>query len=462
MFEFLKKYREAAARSDGCSLPETEMIEYALQFESILSDMESHFRNTPDHCEVACRTLKLLCEFHQGDWAGVILVDLGCSIWKPYWWYNPASTDHTNELVKDFEPFTGWERWVQCIRDNKPLVLTDVESIKESHTDEYNLYKRFLIQSFIAIPIVQNSSGFLVVRNPQKFIDQTSLLKIISCLVGTAIQDNRRMEYQKIMEAPWKLKTPNEIVIRLFGSLEIYTSKGIISEEQIRSPKLCKILVYLLLSKRTVHQPTAIANALWPDEEHDIEKICSNIRGLVYRFRKPFQQISDEALIINTQAGYRLNPKLRILTDFELFEKLSNDALHTPEKMRRIDLMKQAINLYRGAFFASSNTDGWVQTTANGLTLRYIYLMNKILFILAEMGDIDGVHHYAQRCIEFTPENVMAHFWLIHSVQCGPIPGVIPMELEWLKVHLTNDEYQDLLRLLEKAKKSGTLSSVQL
>ena len=101
------------------------------------------------------------------------------------------------------------------------------------------------------------------------------------------------------MVAPKHIQNPNEIVIKLFGSIEIYTSRGVIYEEQIKSPKLC---------------------------ERNSEKICSNLRGLVYRFRRTFQLISDEDLIVSTQAGYRLNPNLKIITDFAQFDKLGKEA----------------------------------------------------------------------------------------------------------------------------------------
>ena len=450
-------------QTDKLSSLDAEMIEYAVRFEHVLSNMESHFRkNSLDYRDVGINMLRMFCDFHQGDWAGILFADLDYAIWKPHWWYNPGCKDRTNELVEGFQSSVGLERWIQCVRDREVLVLKDVETIKDTYPEEYNLYKRLQIHSLLAAPLIQNPTGFLVVRNPQKFIHQTSFLKMVPYVVGGAICEDQRAESQKMMVTPECIKNPNEIVIKLFGNLEIYTAKGAIFEEQIRSPKLCKLLVYLLLSKKTLHQPLAIADALWPNEERDSEKICSNIRGLVYRFRKPFQLISDEDLIISTQAGYRLNPKLKIKTDYDQFDTLEREACHATEKMRRIELMKQAITLYRGEFFASTNSEDWVQSTARSFALRYIHLVNEILSILAEVGDIAGVHYYARKGIEFTPENVKAHFWMIHAVRCGMAPELFEAELKWSKERLTEEEYQDLLELLEKTKKPDMKLSVEL
>ena len=111
----------------------TEQIEYALQFESVLSNMEAHFRNSMDYRGVGINALKMVCEFYNGDWAGVILAELVLSIWRPHWWYKPEDIDRTDELVHEFESCEGLERWIQCIRDNEPLVVSDIEAIKDSY-----------------------------------------------------------------------------------------------------------------------------------------------------------------------------------------------------------------------------------------------------------------------------------------------------------------------------------------
>ena len=153
---------------------------------------------------------------------------------------------------------------------------------------------------------------------------------------------------------------------------------------------------------------------------------------------------------------------MKIKTDYDQFDTLEREACHATEKMRRIELMKQAITLYRGEFFASTNSEVWVQSTARSFALRYIHLVNEILSILAEVGDIAGVHYYARKGIEFTPENVKAHFWMIHAVRCGMAPELFEAELKWSKERLTEEEYQDLLELLEKTKKPDMKLSVEL
>lgn len=90
-----------------------------------------------------------------------------------------------------------------------------------------------------------------------------------------------------------------------------------------------------------------------------------------------------------------------------------------------------------------------------------MHLINEVLSILAEVGDIAGVHHYAHKGIELTTENIKAHFWLIHAVRCGFAPELVKAELEWSKQRLTCEEYQDLLELLERTKKPDMTLNVK-
>lgn len=456
MLEFFKKRKRTevtqANNEQDTFGADREQIEYALLFEKTLSKIETQFKNSVDYDEIGIHALQTVCEFYGGDWAGIILAELDVSIWRPHWWCRPGDIDRTGELVQEFESSIELERWVQCIHNNEPLTVLDTESIKDDYPVEYKLYKRLLIESFIAVPITPKPTGCLVVCNPKKFINQTSFLKVLAYVIGRMILEAQLEESRKMMVAPENIQNPNEIVIKLFGHIEIYTARGVLYEEQIRSPKLCRLLVYLLLSKKTLHQPLSLASVLWSDEECDNEKISSNLRGLVYRFRKQFQLISDQDLIINTQAGYRLNPDLKIMTDYEQFERLEKEACHTSGKVRRMELIKQAVKLYKGEFFASGNSEERLQSVARNYTMRYMHLINEILSILAEVGDVGGVHHYAKKGVEFAPENVKAHFWLIHSARCGAAPELTQAELKWSKERLTNEEYQDLLELLEKTK----------
>lgn len=102
MFDFLKKRNFATAPQPPAF--NTEQIDYALQFESVLSNMETHFRNSMDYRGVRINALKMVCEFYNRDLADVILSEeLDLPIWRSHWWYKPEDigTDELVHPVKD-------------------------------------------------------------------------------------------------------------------------------------------------------------------------------------------------------------------------------------------------------------------------------------------------------------------------------------------------------------------------
>jgi hypothetical protein len=51
-----------------------------------------------------------------------------------------------------------------------------------------------MIDSFIAVPIAPKPTGFLVVRNAKKFVNQTSFLKMVSYVIGSTILEMQLAE----------------------------------------------------------------------------------------------------------------------------------------------------------------------------------------------------------------------------------------------------------------------------
>lgn len=103
--------------------------------------------------------------------------------------------------------------------------------------------------------------------------------------------------------APKMIQTDNEVIINLFGGLEIYTSKGKLTEAEFKSPLCCKVLLLLMMNRNRGVSARELSEQLWPDKEYD--NPTGNIRTLLYRFRSAFRIISDTDLIVTTPNGYR-------------------------------------------------------------------------------------------------------------------------------------------------------------
>lgn len=429
---------------------QAEYIQYAQDVEGTLRQLEQHLHVSDDPKEIAMGALKTACEFYQGNWAGILVVDFDLHVWTPLWWYNPSSEDKTDILLESFESSEYMRRWVEAMYENHSLIVTDVEKIKNTYPEEYGLYKRLDVHSVIGVPFKPRPTGFLVVRNPQRYKNRCSMLQMLAVVGLTAVNEKNFLDSAKMAMSPDEIKNDMDIIINVFGSLEIYTSKGVLREDDLKSPKTCRLLIYMLMNQRTSHPPREIVDAIWPDDDSDQEAICSNLRGLVYRFRQVFSLISDYPLIESTSNGYRLNPAFHIMSDMNNFDKAWEAIQNATGTIQKVELLKQGFAIYKGLMYPPAYGEHWITSTATHYSLRYLGLVNELLTKLGEAEDYAGINHYATRALTILPENVKAHFWLICAIYRSGAVEMAKSEVERAKTYLTEEEHLELVRELKE------------
>ena len=183
---------------------------------------------------------------------------------------------------------------------------------------EYSLYKRLEAKSILAVPFWKGPKGFLTLKNPKRYADNISMLRILNFAVVSLINEYHLLESRKLTIMSPRITSEDDVYISIFGELVITTKEGILTETELKSPKIARLLVYLLLSRKAACSPREIVDALWADE--DVDSAVKNIKGLIYRLQQAFGHISNHRLITSTANGYQLNPKLHITTDYQLFD----------------------------------------------------------------------------------------------------------------------------------------------
>ena len=88
-------------------------------------------------------------------------------------------------MIKEVEGTEQAASWVRAIRNNEPIIVEDIEEIKDSAPAEYEMYKRLKVESAIAVPYRNNGAGLLVVRNPKRFKTNYVALNIMSYIITT-------------------------------------------------------------------------------------------------------------------------------------------------------------------------------------------------------------------------------------------------------------------------------------
>lgn len=152
---------------------------------------------------------------------------------------------------------------------------------------------------------------------------------------------------------------------------------------------------------------------MWPDEPDKMDTLCNYIRGYIHTFRKAFALVSPYPLIETAANGYQINHDFHIMTDLQQFDLLWESAQHAVSVPHKVELLKKAVELYRGHVFENACDEHWIIGTVTHYKTRYIGIVNELLTTLMDAGDYTGVQHYATRAIELTPENIKAYYWLV-------------------------------------------------
>lgn len=438
----LQKPFEQSKKPKVPSQEDTEYIQYSIEFEQTLRELEEHLHESDDPAEIARYTLETACHFYDGDWGGILIVDLDLNLWSPYWWHCKSAEDRTTILMHELETSDFLYRWVKAFRENEPMIVMDADSVHDDYPDEYDLYQRLNIQSVLAVPVRPRPNAIIAIRNPKRHQMQISMLRMLAYVLLAAYNEQNMLDRLHLTFSPESIKSNRDIYISLFGEWSIYTSNGVLKESDFKSPRISRLLTYLLISNKHSVTPLEIQQALWPDDPEDSSK---NTKGLIYRLRQKFSLISDEQLVVSTPSGYQFNPDLNITTDYQRFDSFIGAAMKAASVMNKVELLKNAIDLYNGKILSSAEGEHWLMQFATKYHLSYIGAVNELLKQLDSLHSYDLLNQYATRSLSLAPENPRAYGWLIRSLKAQGLDELAANELRVAKQQLSSNEYAELL-----------------
>ena len=419
-------------------------VKYCIEKDRAVTALETKLHESDDPRLIAEEALKTACRFNGGDWAGILDVDLDLDIWTPLWWYNAASQGKTTSLFGEFQLARSMPNWIEALKSGSSICLTDMSTVQREHPEEYEIYKRLKVDSVIGVPFGPNPVGILAIRNPTRHTQYDSALNVFAYVIHRAMAQQKTIDSSRLALAPEEIKTDKDIIVNFFGSMSICTAKGVLTEREFNAPKCSRVVTYLLLNQKSTFHPLPIVSALWPEEEDKWETSASYVRNYIHKFKKAFDLVSPYPLIVHSGTGYGINPDLNIMTDLNQFDLLLEEAQHTTIIPHKVELMKKAISLYKGTVFENADGEMWIKPIATKYRLQYIGIVNELLATLDEAGEFTGLRQHAARAVELTPENIRAHYWLLHAMNHLGTLELARNHIAHAKEILTSDEYASL------------------
>lgn len=281
--------------------------------------------------------------------------------------------------------------WIESLKTGKSICITDVKEVQRDHPEEYAIYKRLMVDSVIGVPFGPNPVGILAIRNPTRYAKYSSALSVFAYVVHRAMAQQKTIDSSKLALSLDEIKSDKDIIVNFFGSMEICTSTGVLTERAFNSPRSSRVVTYLLLNKKSSFYSSSIVSALWSEEEDKWDTLSSYVRNYIHTFKKAFDLVSPYPLIVSTANGYGINPDLHIMTDLQQFELLCENAQHALTVPRKVEPLKKAVDLYKGDVFENARGELWIDGIAAHYRLRYIGIVNELLTTLDATDDFAGV-----------------------------------------------------------------------
>ena len=338
------------------------------------------------------------------------------------------------------------------MRNNTAVSIPSTADLPDAPPEEAEMYQRLEIKKALAVPIKPRPTGFLVVRNPQRYLTRSSMLQMLAFVLLASLNEQKLMQSMKMSISPDNIKRDTDIIINLFGNLEIYTANGVLRESDLKSPKICRLLAYIVLNRKVTVPAREIAEAVWPEEVMESDNPGKNLRALIFRLRQSFGLISSYSLIETTPNGYGFNPELNITTDLEMFEKYWDMSQRTSIESEKAEILKRAVDLYKGSVLESAADEHWLIPKSSYYNLRYQGMVSELLKTLADGKDYHNLHRYSAQALAIDPGNKTAHYWLIYAMAQRGADELAKTQVQIAQEALTDEEYYELVNALKKAK----------
>lgn len=286
-------------------MQETTPLVECSAFHRGMSVLEASLRNTEDSETIISGLLKGAAEFYGASRASVVEADwdLGIGVITYEWCKDgvPAQRDMLQCL-----PMEKFPRWRKALRANKPVVISDLQRLENVYPDEAAFFREYGVTTLLAAPFSKRiNQGFIAVDDPTRYTDDPVFLFIASYAVVAEL--NEIKQQQSLLAATKASKyNPEDIHINFFGGMEIISSKGTLTGEDIKADQCYLLLAYLILNHKKNFSVDTLAEIICPYDELDSPyKVVNNI---VYRLRRTLSVIGLDKLVIGKNGTFQINP----------------------------------------------------------------------------------------------------------------------------------------------------------
>ena len=252
-------------------------------FQTALRLLEERLRSLEDSEDIINGLLQGAAEFYGAARASVVEADWVLKIGLLTYEWCAEGVEHQKDMLQ-YLAVEGFPRWCDFLSLNRPVVIPDMEAIKDTYPDEYQFFQRYGVQSILAAPFSKRiNQGYIAVDDPTRFQDDPTFLFIISYAVVVELNEIKLSQSSAVAQRASKY-SDRDVYVNCLGDLEIRNAKGTLTEEDISSDLCLNLFALIITNAKCPLKANRLAEELWPEDV--IDNPYRTVSNITYRLRR--------------------------------------------------------------------------------------------------------------------------------------------------------------------------------
>ena len=252
-------------------------------FQTALRLLEERLRSLEDSEDIINGLLQGAAEFYGAARASVVEADWVLKIGLLTYEWCAEGVEHQKDMLQ-YLAVEGFPRWCDFLSLNRPVVIPDMEAIKDTYPDEYQFFQRYGVQSILAAPFSKRiNQGYIAVDDPTRFQDDPTFLFIISYAVVVELNEIKLSQSIAVAQRASKY-SDRDVYVNCLGDLEIRNAKGTLTEEDISSDLCLNLFALIITNAKCPLKANRLAEELWPEDV--IDNPYRTVSNITYRLRR--------------------------------------------------------------------------------------------------------------------------------------------------------------------------------
>ena len=416
-------------------------------FRTALGLLEERLRSLEDSEAIINGLLQGAAEFYGAARASVVEADWDLKIGLLTYEWCAEGVEHQKDMLQ-YLAVESFPRWCEFLSLNRPVVIPDMDAIKDTYPDEYQFFQNYGVKSVLAAPFSKRiNQGYIAVDDPTRFQDDPTFLFIISYAV--VVELNEIKLSQSIAAAQRASKySDRDVYVNRLGDLEIRNAKGTLTEEDISSDLCLNLFALIITNAKCPLKAKRLAEELWPEDV--IDNPYRTVSNIAYRLRRILSIIGLEDLIVGRHGAFVINPKYTVYTDFDRFDETCNRLKAETNPKAQHDLYRSAVALYRGDLFSKISYQHWLMPTASYYRNNYLRIIKCYVEQKLAQEDYQSAHRAVLDAMNLAPYDSELNMDMIFIMYHRGGAELAKSFLQTAKAHMSEEQIASVKQLWER------------